>query len=148
MSADVFIFKRDKVHGYYQNDMKCECVGAFYGWATHEFIMGEVGTYFTADGTAVLTSCEDMGRVFSTMDEYYAFYMENCRDFRHNCAFYYRVEQPFFDALMSRERYKNWSQYSDWPGEKKWVREQLAKFRNVIPTLDFEKYYYYVVESI
>ena len=148
MGADVFIFKRDKANGYYQNDMKCECIGEFRGWAADEFVMGELLCKFTAEGTAVLTSCEDMGRVFSTAKEYYAFYMENCRDFIDNCAFYYRVEQPFFDALMSRECYKEWSQDNDWPGEKKWVREQLAKFRKVIPTLDFEQNYYYIVESI
>ena len=148
MSAEVFIFKRDKVHGYYQNDLKCECIGEFDGWAADEFVMGELGCKFTAEGTAVLTSCEDMGRVFSTADEYYDFYMKNRLGFIHNCTFYYRVEQPFFDALMNRERYKEWSQDNDWPGEKKWVREQLSEFKKVIPTLDFEKYYYYVVESV
>ncbi len=148
MSAEVFIFKRDKAHGYYQNDLKCECVGEFNGWAAHEYVMGEVVFRFTAEGSAVLTSCEDMGRVLTTMSEYEDCYMENCRANHTKYAFYYRVEQPFFDALMRHERYKMWSQDNDWPGEKKWVREQLAKFRKVIPSLDFEKNYYYIVESI
>ena len=148
MSANVYVFKRDKANGYYQNDMRCECIGEFNGWATYDYVMGEVVFNFNAEGTVVLTSCEDMGRILSTMAEYETCYMENRRDFSKNYQFYYRVEKTFFDALMSREHYKEWSQDNDWPGEKKWVREQLAKFRKVIPTLDFEQNYYYVVESI
>ena len=148
MSAEVFIFKRNKTNGYYQNDMKSECVGEFNGWAAYDYVMGEVIFRFTAEGSAVLTSCEDMGRVLTTMSEYEDCYMENRRANHMKYEFYYRVERPFFDALMSRERYREWSQDNDWPGEKKWVREQLAKFRKIVPTLDFEKNYYYITKWI
>lgn len=143
MSADVYIAKREKIHGYYQDDLKCETICDFQGWAAYDFIMGKATLNFNAEGAVVFTSSEDMGRVLTTMEEFYACYMEN----RYSNGFVYRVEQPFFDAIISRERYRKWSRFNDWPGEKSWVRKQLADFKKVIPTLDFEKYYYYILVS-
>lgn len=159
MGADVFIFKRDKANGYYQDDMKCECIGEFQGWAAHSFIMGVVNPHFTAEGSAALrcadyevTVLQDREDYNSHLRENYDFYEIDGIQFAHYAhqkyVFYHRVELPFFKALVDGKEYKQWSRDNYYPAEKHWLREQLVKFRKIIPTLDFEKNYYYIVESI
>lgn len=159
MSANVYVLKRDKANGYYQNDMRCECIGEFSGWDAHDFVMGVVKTYFNAEGSAILRSYEDMGTVLKDMEEYhvrmreqYAFFEIEGIKFAHLVShiydFYHRVEEPFFKALVSSKEYSRWSRENDYPGQKQDLKEQIAEFKKVIPTLDFEKNYYYIVESI
>ena len=153
MGAEVYVFKRDKTDGYYQNDLKCECVGKFGGWAAYDYIMDEVHSHFSVEGSAVLSSENDMGTILSNKDEYCAYWAKNRKADRNGLffqkyQFIYRVEKPFFKALVNREEYKYWSQVNDFPLEKQWLKEQLTKFCKVIRTFDFEKNYYYIVESV
>lgn len=159
MGADVFIFKRDKANGYYQNDMKCECVGEFQGWAADSFVMGVVDSHFKANGSAALCCDDYVVTVLEAMEEYRAHLSENYKFYeiegikfaypaRQKYVFYYRVEESFFKALVSSKEYSHWSRENDYPGQKQDLKEQIAEFKKAIPTLDFEKYYYYVIESI
>ena len=159
MGADVFIFKRDKANGYYQDDMKCECIGEFQGWAAHSFVMGVVNPHFTAEGSAALrcadyevTVLQDMEDYNSHLRENYDFYEIDGIQLAHYAhqkyVFYLRVEESFFKALVSSKEYSRWSRENDYPEQKQDLKEQIAEVKKAIPTLDFEKYYYYVIESI
>ena len=153
MSASVYIFERKKELGFYQNDMKCESVFEFMGWAALDFVMNTAYFNFEVEGTAVLSSDEDTGRVLTTTKEYYDCCMED-REHRKNNPFglekyqyIYRVGKEFFDALVSREEYREWSECYCRRGQKCWLREQILDFKKKLNKLDFDNNYYYVIDS-
>lgn len=153
MSAYVYIFERNKELGYYQNDMKCECVFEFAGWAALDFVMNNTHCNFEVEGTAVLSSSEDMGRVLTTREEYYDCCKEDIEYEKNNpfCfgkySYHFRVEKRLFDTLISSEEYREWCEDVESKEDRKWVKEQIAKLKEALPKFDFEKNYYYIIDS-
>ena len=149
MGAYMFIYKRDKKDGFYQNDRKCEEIGALEGWRAFDFGNRVLTFTFEPEGTAVLSSCEDMGVILENMSDYEKYFMEN-RKFRmenfwsEKYQFMYRVAEPFFNELLDKNTYKEWAEDEESKEEKKWVRGQLKNISKVFKTLDFKNYYYYV----
>lgn len=152
MSAYMYIFKRDKKDGFYQNDMKCEKVAELVGWKAFEYAGKVLVFTFEPEGSAVLSSCDDMGTILESMPDYEKYYMEN-REYQmknfwsEKYQFVYRVAEPFFNELLDKKTFKEWAEDVDSKEDKKWVSEQLKDISKLYKTLDFENYYYYVVES-
>lgn len=152
MSAYMFIYKRAKKDGFYQNDKKCECVAELVGWKAFDYGGNVLAFTFEPEGTAVLSSHDDMGTILESMSDYEKYYMEN-RKFKmenfwsEKYQFMYRVAEPFFNELLDKKTFKEWAEDVDSKEDKKWVREQLKEISKVFKNLDFENYYYYVVES-
>lgn len=150
MSAYMFIFKRDKKDGFYQNDRKCKEIGALEGWKAFDYGNSVLTFTFEPEGTAVLSSCEDSGVILKNMLEYDLYFMENLSSKLGNFFapdkydFMYRVAEPFFNELLDKKTFKEWAEDEESKEDKKWVREQLSAIRKSFKTFDFEKYYYYV----
>lgn len=150
MNTSVFVIERPKAKGYYKNDSKNKCIGGFYGCLAYNHVMSEVESHFKAEGSAVLSHGEKKWKTIADKAEYSAYCKEN-RDaakkglFQKN-FFTYRVEQPFFDALMDRDKHKCWSNFYKQPGETEWYKRHLKDFKKIIPNLDFDKNYYYITE--
>ena len=150
MSAYMFIFKRDKKDGFYQNDRKYEGIGTLEGRKVFDYANSILNFTFETEGTAVLSSCEDSGVILKNMLEFEKYYIENRKFKMENIYapekyhFVYRVAEPFFNYLLDKNIFKEWNEDEESKEENKWAREQLSAIRKSFKTLDFEKYYYYV----
>lgn len=146
MSAYIYILRRNKEFGYYQNDMKCEFVAEFMDWDALEYVGSTARSFVEPCGTTILSAENQMGRVLKTSEEYIACLRENIeaslKD-RFGCEkyeFYYRVEKDFIEELLKKDNLEDYE-------NNEWLVEQMEGFKDIAKTLDFDKYYYYVVED-
>ena len=150
MITSIYVIERPKTKGYYKYDSKNKCISGFYGCLAYNHVMKEVESNFNIEGCAVLRYGEKKWKTITDKAEYSAYCKENQdaakKGFFQKNFFTYRVEQPFFDALMDRDRHKCWRNFYKHPGETEWHRRHLKAFKKIIPNLDFDKNYYYITE--
>lgn len=145
MSASVFVLKRNKGFGYYQDDGKSEVVFEFMGYDALEYVTTNFG--YEPIGTAVLSEENEQGRVLKSVEEYVACQNEDMEYRREHFmglkyVFYYRVEERFFDGILNSEDIEDFE-----CSDKEWLLEQLNKFKAAYESFDFKNNYFYVVES-
>lgn len=147
MSASVFVLKRNKGFGYYQDDGKSEVVFEFMGYDALEYVT--TNYQYEPIGTTVLSEENEQGRVLESVEEFIACQNEDVEYSRkhfmgYKYDFYYRVEERFFDEILNSE---NIEDYECSDSDKDWLLEQLNKFKAVYDSFDFKNNYYYVVDS-
>lgn len=157
MNVEVYIYKRNKKFGFYQNDTQNERIATFEGLAADDYIMNETYLTYQIDGSAVLGEDIPKGKVLYTRKDLLFYADVNHKAFMkygsvryEKYRFIYRVEEKFFERLKDDESYAQWSEYADIivEDEKGWLKEQLDKFNGNDNSFDFEQNYYYVIASV
>lgn len=154
MYTNLFIFRRAKDDGFYQNDMKCEKIIELEGLTALNYGFDVVYDSFKVVGTAVLSEDKETAFILENEDDYDYYSEENSSNrFKGHLMvdkyeFIYRVEESFF-RMFDLEVYNEWLEDDNaaFDDEDEWFRKQLSSSSKVLKTLDFENYYYYVSDS-
>ena len=141
MNANMYIFKRSKAQGHYQDDIHDICIAELHGWDAVEYISLLANSCFDVEGSLVFNEENPNGRLLSSMEEYYSYTPEYDKH-----SFVLRIEQSFFDMATNLDDYDEWAEDYPWQeeGEERYLREELEALKEILPLLDFENNYYYV----
>lgn len=145
MSSTVLILERDKKLGYFQDDSEIYVIASFWGSFAHSMVLECMWDNRLFEGTVALSNdpcCKS--KVLSDKEEYDAYQSENTFDIRTEqwkWDFAYRVEKSFFDNLKQSPSFEEFKSSNSGSHNS----EEAKCLDKMLPELDFEHFYYYVL---